>query len=69
MAENLGLKLTAACPFSSVICLVSEAIFALAWSLSLVKRASASSFSFCEQIKLIPRLSQKGHILQIATLS
>lgn len=44
-----ALKLTVvpSCPFSSVICLVSDAILALACSLSLVKRASASSLSFC----------------------
>lgn len=44
-----ALKLTVvpSCPFSSVICFVSDAILALACSLSLVKRASASSLSFC----------------------
>lgn len=47
ISASLPLTVASPCPLSSLICLLSEAILALACSLSLVKRASSSSFSLC----------------------
>lgn len=48
VSASLGLTVAPPCPLSSLICLLREAILALACSLSLVKRASSSSFSLCK---------------------